>query len=570
MRGSSSSAAQPLLLSLLLPGARSWTTISQASYGATIENIYNESLGHDLGTPVDQARMQSLGYLWSLPCERNTWECVNRDPQRGLGGTITWAWDPSLCDELLPLFADDFWSMSFMNCELLKGAVHRAFDTWAMNSRFIKFTEVTSQCEAMGMLGPDCPLAKIWVTPWMSPVAEEITSWSTTSPSNYPPDFLSTNQQTRIRRYGPSITVARPVVETARGVLSLRTSPTMGESNFCYYLDSDFCASWHSFKRFGDSKDPMVMHSVGVTFVFGSWLIAMIVMLVIFALRVKRSIREHIALKEGGESVDQEMMITALQMRLEGVMVVLMETPILTSALRVFLIMAPWPFYAGIFHMCWDCYDFEAAVAQEVGTMLGLGHPDTLPRETREGFPRAGQNSYHAGLAAGGMLSSSTCGTPEVWAEVREGLPPGAESDFYVPGIRESIMTTLTPHNPLTCLTADDLEAINVLYPDCLGGATEPVCAKTPYNMGGIRVSLFFLVPYCVSVMTALLIWALTKWKLNQLAQNRGLTYEAFARPGGRLQPPPKPRPFARDGVAPTAREVVPPPQADVSLAIMS
>ena len=28
---------------------------------------------------------------------------------------------------------------------------------------------------------------------------------------------------------------------------------------------------------------------------------------------------------------------------------------------------------------CWDCYDFEAAVAHEMGHVLGFGHPDAEP-----------------------------------------------------------------------------------------------------------------------------------------------------------------------------------------------
>jgi len=41
------------------------------------------------------------------------------------------------------------------------------------------------------------------------------------------------------------------------------------------------------------------------------------------------------------------------------------------------LIFAP-VFYFRVFQPCWDCYDFEATVAHEVGHVLGFHHPDAL------------------------------------------------------------------------------------------------------------------------------------------------------------------------------------------------
>ena len=49
--------------------------------------------------------------------------------------------------------------------------------------------------------------------------------------------------------------------------------------------------------------------------------------------------------------------------------------------------------------------------------------------------------------------------------------PEGAE-------VRPSIMKALTQHNPSVCLSEDDLEAINTLYPDCTHQISVPVCFK--------------------------------------------------------------------------------------------
>ena len=37
--------------------------------------------------------------------------------------------------------------------------------------------------------------------------------------------------------------------------------------------------------------------------------------------------------------------------------------------------------------------------------------------------------------------------------------------------VRNSVMEAFTQHNPKACLTADDLEGIATLYPDCAGSS---------------------------------------------------------------------------------------------------
>lgn len=57
-----------------------------------------------------------------------------------------------------------------------------------------------------------------------------------------------------------------------------------------------------------------------------------------------------------------------------------------------------------------------------------------------------------------------------LWAGVVAGAPPNDPTLHtgrmgYL--VRSSVMETFTQHNPKPCLTADDVEALLTLYPDC-------------------------------------------------------------------------------------------------------
>ena len=169
---------------------------------------------------------------------------------------------------------------------------------------------------------------------------------------------------------------------------------------------------------------------VGVTLLIMLWLVAAAAMSTFFIRDMKRTLREQImGDKEGADSPAS----TACAQALEAFLLTFSRLSILGSALRLCLLIFPWPLLTGILVTCWDCFDFEAAAAHQIGHLLGLGHPDLAPHEAVTGFPASGQNSYHAGLAAGIPLNYSSCKRP--WADVYPGVPPGSGS-----GIRPSIM----------------------------------------------------------------------------------------------------------------------------------
>lgn len=124
-------AARTALLALAVGGAWSW------------------AIGHDgsvdvLGIDGPNGTLDR----WALPENLSTAE--------SLGAGISWAWDPQLCDKLMPLFPEEtqlqsyasmFFDMpKFIDCDLIKRMMQRAMASWSAANHNIRFFEVTSRC----------------------------------------------------------------------------------------------------------------------------------------------------------------------------------------------------------------------------------------------------------------------------------------------------------------------------------------------------------------------------------------------------------------------------------------
>jgi len=173
---------------------------------------------------------------------------------------------------------------------------------------------------------------------------------------------------------------------------------------------------------------------------------------------------------------------------------------------------------------CFECYDFEAAALHEIGHFLGFGHPDNIPNnwiapvsmggtggeEWAAYGPAPGNNSYHAGIAfalsQGRRPERHVCEQP--WDDVIAGVPPNATgletgANGYL--VRGAQMQAQTQHNPQPCLTEDDLEGLQVLYPDCsLSSLSSPVCHTVQINLGNVRVGVYLLIPFGLALITVI------------------------------------------------------------------
>ena len=292
------------LLSAQLVGTAAWTTISQVRFGAQLEHIHQQMQGnHSVGVPP----LRQLGYIWSMPEDATS--------ASGLGGGITWAWDPGLCGRLLPRFREGAMLIPFVTCDDLRASMHRGFASWSDNHAHISFVDVTQECAAIDHLNASCPYAELWVTaleasadsdeldadPESSMVQSALLSGGTsTSTSTSASASASTalarlgtvrEQQegggtaaataTPIARYDESFRFTSglvapngrttPMIATVRAVIRFNV-----DSSFCWYLDSTFCAAFHRLKLLAT---PDVVLNLGRLVIYGVWILVLLVLL---------------------------------------------------------------------------------------------------------------------------------------------------------------------------------------------------------------------------------------------------------------------------------------------------
>lgn len=511
MRSHSPLALVPLLAALAPDSVSGWVTSSQSIYGAQIHEIQAQMRGERVNKPS----IEQLGWLWYWPEDTTS--------TRGLGGGITWAFSPELCKDLGPRFREDIFGGLLLGCEDYRAAMARAFDKWSANSRFIKFIDVSAECEAIGKLhGPPhhppqsetssthgaCPLAEIWVTslgtypyngrrrrldnhihvPDM--VIAELTGGmavATAEPhANYVSDFRYTNGQSPKNSDGSP----RSVVETNAGTFSFNAK------NACWYMDTQFCAPFHDLKRhLGSAK-------AARTFVYG-WTLGLCGLGLFFYSIVFCTVCLRVTVEAEDEDDEDGDGHISCKERLYGGLRALSHWSPIVLVIFILLLIVPGLITVKLFEPCFACYDFEAAALHEIGHFLGLGHPDNIPDNLAVQIP--GNNSYNAIISTAVMSGTrpadvaAFCMDP--WATVHAGVPEGAIIDHEKLGAkyptRDAQMEAQTQHNPKACLMEDDLEALAVLYPDCDPATAHytPICHVTKLNIGIVRTAVYILLP---------------------------------------------------------------------------
>ena len=171
---------------------------------------------------------------------------------------------------------------------------------------------------------------------------------------------------------------------------------------------------------------------------------------------------------------------------------------VLATTARLLMLWAPPILYIFIFLPCWECYDFEAAAAHEVGHALGLMHPDQAVA--------SGTNLMWSGIGDG-TARAAPCDDP--WSAV-VAAPPDAS-------VAPSIMLAFTQFNKGVCLSQDDLDALNTLYPLCDHRVATPQCYKTESYIGLMRLGVLVGVPVIIFLVLILIChWGIDVWEDKQ------------------------------------------------------
>ena len=73
-------------------------------------------------------------------------------------------------------------------------------------------------------------------------------------------------------------------------------------------------------------------------------------------------------------------------------------------------------------------------------------------------------------------------------------------------------MMSTTKHRERTCLTDDDLEGLNFLYPTCAGAQAKPNCIKRLRHSGWLRLAVAVAIPYLTCTIIIMLIQCAVKY----------------------------------------------------------
>jgi hypothetical protein len=544
-------AFAPLFLLTALDGASGWVvTAPRAQFSnaaaSTTPGYYNS--GGTLWRNPNSFSLDTLAVRWGATpfthtygagtsCTGTVTEPSSYTPlTSGLNGGITFAFHKEFCTNLLHLFPEENPTgegkeTTFLTCEELRDVVARAFNTWAINHRSISFKDVTDKCVDVTTTS-GCEHAEIFIVSGASNNGATSTTGdqAALAITSFRPGRVWTTAGQKIDNS----------FEITGAIMYVRAPESTKE--FCWYLDSTFCLYFHLWNDRGTDVILIARIIAGVVFILAVMAILWCLVMTASAafclpkvdlgvvgqegedeLSVKspgrmppsappspppsppepaksrmskfnasksfNDVLSGLGTAEGVNKYGDEEGLTCGSKRLTNVIEYVAVMPTITLLIAIFWIICAPMFYYRIFIPCWDCHGFEAAIAHEVGHVLGFHHPD---------------QEWRHNLKAKYPMNQTSCTTP-LNHVLLSNTATAATAPEHLP--TESIMFSQSLFRYRTCLSADDLEGLNFLYPTCSGAfepldtadGPQPLCIKGRNSSGWLRLIFIVTVPFLIS-----------------------------------------------------------------------
>lgn len=367
-------------------------------------------------------------FAWSLPADSAD--------ETGLGGGIAYAIEEGFCDRLIHRFREQSQStfakvinlgVTFVDCDEIKDAIARAFSTWAANHKLISFKDVSAVCASGGGSASTCPIAEIAIDALEPEEGQEGLA------------AFVRNRATRSSGF-PSVPPGR---RTTSGI-EVSEDWTIGFSTMtfvttqCWYLDNTFCSGLHQTGEIGDA-----LVRVGLLFVFILGWAFLGHGIFVVVRRVLSEDEPGSAAEAAQGDAPKKSATLGVLCRRTGLSILdqMEKVSGIYATLILLLLFSPPVVYVRIYLPCFECYDFEAATAHEIGHILGFHHPDKDPALNM--------------MASAGPMSAELCERPLSQLEA-------VANQTYT---TDSIMFSTTTVRARACLTDDDLDGLNYLYP---------------------------------------------------------------------------------------------------------
>ncbi len=415
----------------------------------------------------DSFDLRQAVWLWSSPPETSSTDA--------LGGGITYAIHPQFCDPLLGRFSEQanvvltLLGVSFLDCSSIHRAVVSAVNTWQINHKLLHFEDVTKECSNATYIGadgrPTCDAAELMIMTDVNVNAGGALQADPAGRAAWVEVDASSYDQ------APYVTSG---VQLPYGFGFRKAHLTLA-TDICWYLDTTFCYFFHSLYASGVQVELMMSLILAI----GLSLSALFIVWTIVNFS-RAIIHPH------KRKVGPDFMKDVFGPKTDSGLIYCSHMPTLGLLMALFFVLTLPSFHFAIYVPCWECFDFKATMAHEIGHVLGFDHPDTK-----------------------GLLNLELT-TPVGPATCNNSL--GHVARAAVPDGYDSIMFSTTAHRQRTCLTQDDLDGLNSLYPSCEGAVTEVLCVEERDLSGFLRFAISIGFPFGCATIAILLLQAIVKY----------------------------------------------------------